>query len=243
MKIRTLTEAGHQEYKNWLETRGAGQKPPQELLNGELQTEELQASELDINLDLKFESRFEFGSHFSQLLADKLPALFSQKNDDIWNWLTIAYFDQFGAKASKPWHYIVTRRGLKGSLAYRHLARTSVEMFWRHGESARVMLSTDLATWGDMSEQLTSRQNVAYHRACINAANLLYLQEGKLRKGSASRVPPSSRRKPGDRRGRGGVGRLALAVRRLGRTYDTHDLGTTQMVELLPKEFSAFISS
>jgi hypothetical protein len=105
-----------------------------------------------------------------------------------------------------------------------------------------VMLSTDLSTWGDMSEQLTSRQNVAYHRGCINTANSLYLDDGKLRRGAAGRVPPKSKRTTGDRKGRGGVARLALAVRRLCRTYDTHVLEPGQMIDLLPKEFSVFAS-
>jgi hypothetical protein len=91
----------------------------------------------------------------------EIRRLLSQEHDGMWDWLTVAFFSQFGKKNSKSRHYFVTRRGHSGSLAYRHLARTSVEMYWRHGESSMVMLSTDLSTWGDMSEQLTSRQNVA----------------------------------------------------------------------------------
>jgi hypothetical protein len=238
MKVHTLSELGAQEYKIWLESRTLGEMPPQNLLNGKNQTEELQDVEVDINK--KFKSRFDFGGYIVERFGDKLPSFLSSKFDGIWDWLTIAYFSQFGGKKSKYWHYVVTRKGHKGSLAYRHLARTSAEMYWRHGLSSQVMLSTDLATWGEMSEQLTSRQNIAYHRACINAANALYLKDGKLRRGSAGRVPPRAKRKPGDRKGKGGAGRLALAVRRLGRTYDTHDLDAVQMVELLPREFSSF---
>lgn len=243
MKIRTLTESGIQEYELWLEKRTAEQLPPDMLLIGDEYTTELLDLDVEIDQNKVFKTRFEFGHYLNDLLKDRMSALLAQKNDGVWDWLTIVYFSQFGAKLSKSWHYVVTRKGLKGSLAYRHLARTSAEMFWRHRESSRVMLSTDLATWGDMSEQLTSRQNVAYHRACIDTANALYLQGDKLRRGSASRVPPSARRKAGDRRGKGGVGRLALAVRRLGRTYDTHDLNAKQMVELLPKEFSSLVSA
>ena len=37
-------------------------------------------------------------------------------------------------------------------MAYRDLVRTTHEMYWRHGENALAMLSTDLGTWGDMSD-------------------------------------------------------------------------------------------
>lgn len=241
MKIRTLTEAGSIEFRAWLESRKVGEMPPQGFLDG---VESASVGiDVDVDLNLTFERRYDFGKYMTELLgASEVGKLLSQKYDGMWDWLMVAFFSQFGKKSSKFWHYAVTRRGHSGSLAYRHLARTSVEMYWRHQEASLVMLSTDLSTWGDMSEQLTSRQNVAYHRGCINTANALYLEHGKLRRGAAGRVPPKSKRTTGDRRGRGGVGRLALAVRRLCRTYDTHVLETGQMIELLPKEFSAFAS-
>lgn len=157
------------------------------------------------------------------------------------DWLTVAYFSQFGQKASKDHYYSVDRKkGHKGSLAYRHLARTAFEMYWRHGNDSFVMLHVDMSTWGEMSEQLTSRQDVAHHRGYIKTATKLYISNGKLRTGAASRVRPLKKRKPGERIGRGGAGRLAIAVRRLSRTFDTHVVDTSDMLELLPKEFSRF---
>ena len=239
MKLRTLTDAGISRFRTWLESRGPSENPPADLLNGESSV----AAAVDVEVDLSkiFATRYEFGKYMVELLGDSsVRKLLAQEHDGVWDWLTIAFFGQFGKKVSKAWHYSVTRKGHSGSLAYRHLARTSVEMYWRHRENSLVMLSADLSTWGDMSEQLTSRQNVAYHLGYIKAANLLYVENGKLRRGAASRVPPISKRKPGDRRGRGGVGRLALAVRRLCRTYDTHVLEPVQMIDLLPKEFASF---
>ena len=71
---------------------------------------------------------------------------------------------------------------------------------------------------------------------------MLYLDNGKLRRGSGTRVPAPGKRKPGDRTGRGGAERLAIAVRRLCRTFDTHVLETGQMIELLPREFAGFVA-
>jgi hypothetical protein len=239
MKIRRLTESGRATFHAWLSHRGVGDLPPSELLDGFETTEIF----LDVEIDpsISFANRFEFGKYMVNLL-DKVDAkvLLSQRHDGFWDWLTIAYFSQFGRKVSKYWHYTVTRRGHSGSLAYRHLARTAFEMYWRHGADSIVMLHVDMSTWGDLSEQLTSRQNVAYHRGYIRTANTLYLSNGGLRRGAASRVRPVSKRKPGETVGRGSVGRLALAVRRLCRTYDTHVLETAEMLKLLPREFTNF---
>ena len=239
MKLHRLTDAGRESYRSWLAQRGEGEEPPADLLSGTCATE--LAIDIPIDLARTFETRFEFGKFMVELLAHEDPkAMLSQKSDGMWDWLTIAYFSQFGKKVSKPWHYTVSRHGHSGSLAYRHLARTAYEMYWRHGQASLVMLNVDMSTWGDLSEQLTSRQNVAYHRGYIQAANALYLKDGKLRRGAASRVRPIKKRKPGETIGKGGAARLALAVRRLCRTYDTHVLETSDLIDLLPKEFKNF---
>jgi len=240
MNIRRLTEKGRVEYRDWLTTRSKGDLPPKELLEGDDQTEPV--LEVEIDVGKKFGSRFEFGEYVSKIFSGvDTKKLLGQESDGLWDWLTILYFDQFGQKDSKSWHYLVTRRGHSGSLAYRHLARTAYEMFSRHGASSRVMLAVPMDTWGDMSEQLTSRQKVAYHRGYIQAANELYMFEGKLRRGAAGRVRPRAKRKPGETVGKGGVARLALAVQRLSRTYDTHPIPVSGLLGLLPKEFSGFI--
>jgi hypothetical protein len=241
MMIRRLTDQGRDVYRAWLEQRSQGEAPPIELLNSEELTEA--AFDLDIDQSKTFSSRYEFGEYLNQLLTAQDPrALLSSKNDGLWDWLTIAYFHQIGKKMSRPWHYTVIRQGHSGTLAYRHLVRTTFEMYWRHGKSSMVMLLSDMATWGDLSEQLTSRQNVAHHRVYIQAANALYLRDGKVVRGAASRVKPLKKRKPGETRGRGGVARLAVAVRRLDRTYDTRALTTADMLKVLPREFQHFSS-
>lgn len=240
MNIRRLTEKGRQEYRDWLTTRKMGDAPSKELLEGDDQTKIV--FEVEVDVDKKFASRYEFGEYITGVFSVlDAKAILSQEWDGLWDWLTVLYFDQFGQKDSKSWHYTVTRRGHSGSLAYRHLARTAYEMYLRHGESSRVMLAVPMDTWGDMSEQLTSRQKVAYHRGHIQAANALYMSGGKLRRGAAGRVKPRARRNLGDTAGKGGVARLALAVQRLSRTYDTHPLQLGGLLGLLPEEFSGFM--
>jgi len=240
MKFRRLTNAGEQVYRRWLEKRGKGEQPPVELLNGDQLTEN--AIDVDFDPSKTFGSRLAFAQYMDGLLDGVgTRELLKQSNDSLWNWITIAYFAQFGKKASKPEYYIVTRKGVVGSLAYRHLARTSFEMYSRHKADSEVMLCASMDTWGEMSEQLTSRQNVAYHRGFIRTATAMYLSGGKIIKGSAARAKPVKKRKPGDTTGSGSVGRLVLAVRRLYRTYDTHELDIATMLGLLPGEFAGFV--
>lgn len=241
MKLRRLNKAGRENFREWIGRRTLGELPPEDLLHGTELTEVLFEAEIDP--EIKFASRFEFGKYISEVLGhEDQKRLLGQDFDGLWEWLIVVYFSQFGRKMSKAPHYSVTRRGHAGSLAYRHLARSAFEMFCRHRDDSLVMLYVNMSTLGDMAEQLTSRNNVAYHRGFIKAAHALYLSDGRLRRGSASRVRPPKRRKEGETIGRGGAGRLALAVRRLCRTYDTHVLGTEEMLALLPREFSVFIA-
>lgn len=238
MKLRRLTVDGRKEFRSWLETRKLGETPAKDLIDSPTLTEQI----LDITIDTsrEFETRFEFGKYLMSLLPEsQMKTLLSNKNDGVWDWLTVVYFSQFGRKASKYWHYTVTREG-HPPLSYRHLARTTVEMYWQHQDNSRVMLQADMGTWGDMAEQLTSRQDIAYNKGYISAANTLYLDDNKLKTGAASRVRPIKKRKKGELTGKGAVGRLALAVRRLSRTHDTFVLGTDEMIGVLPKEFSKF---
>lgn len=240
MKIRQLNSQGRAAYRAWLEQRSLGEMPPSELLQASDLTEE--ALDAAIDPSKQFPSRYAFGEYLMEVLSGMdHKVLLSARFDGLWDWLTIAYFNQFGKKMSRPWHYTVSRAGHAGSLAYRHLARTTFEMFWRHGTASKVMLHADMATWGDLSEQLTSRQNVAHHRGYIEAACALYLRDDKVVRGAAGRAKPLKRRKPGDTSGRGGVARLAVAVRRLSRTYDTHALATSEMLSVLPSEFKSFL--
>lgn len=239
MKLRRLTQAGRELYLSWLDGRDPGELPPVELIDG------FEATELVLDVDIDparvFLNRYQFGEYMVQTLGESnCKPLLNAINDGVWDWLTVVYFRQFGRKMSRAWHYSVMRKGHSGSLAYRHIARTSFEMYWRHRAASLVMLHVDLATWGDLSEQLTSRQNVAHHQGYIEAAHALYFPEGTLVKGAASRVRPIKKRKPGEQRGKGSVARLAIAVRRLCRTYDTHTLTTTEMLSVLPREFSSF---
>ena len=129
MKLRKLTAHGIATYQEWLQNRKPGEMPPECLLAGAEETEELLKS-VEIDQAKVFSTRYEFGEYIAEILDDcSAPDLLSERNDGLWNWLTVVYFAQFGQKSSKYWHYAVTRQGHSGALTYRHLARTSFEMY------------------------------------------------------------------------------------------------------------------
>jgi len=242
IEIRRLNDSGINLFSGWLE-QGEGKVPPQELLNGSNCTEA--AYDAQINPTKLFESRYEFGKYLhEQLAAQDFDELMAAENDGFWAWLAALYFKQLSGKGKRrKEHYIVIRNGTMGSLAYRQAARTSYELVHIHGQNSLVCLSVGMATFGDMAEQLASRQTLAHNRGFFQAAYELYLRDGKLRKGASSKPKKLRHRKSGDRTGFGSARRLAIALKRLDLTYDTEIMDATGIVAVLPKEFNKWSSS
>lgn len=93
-------------------------------------------------------------------------------------------------------------------------------------------------TYGDMAEQLASRQTIAHNRGFFQTASNMYMHNGKLARGAASKPKKPSERKTDDRTGLGSIRRLAIALQRLDLTYDTEEMPSDLMISLLPREFA-----
>jgi hypothetical protein len=234
--LRTLTPEGLRTFRAWLE-EPQGTPLPIDLLAGVDHTD----LSYDINVDegKTFATRYEFGEYLGSVLDGiDFHELRAPKNDGVWAWLAILYLHQLALSRLKgPEHYVVTRKGPKGSLAYRQAPRSAFELVHIHGEHARVCLSVPMDTWGEMAEQLAARQTLAHHRGFFQAAYTLYFEDGKLRRGASSRPKKAKERKPGDRAGFGAVRRLAVALKRLDLTFDTEIMPAPSLLTVLPKEF------
>lgn len=235
-KSRRLNADGIEAFIRWLENP-VGMLPPAELMNGEVFTEEF--ADYDIDESREFLSRLEFGIYLNECFSGiDFNALLSPDSDGFWAWLSVVYFQQLSSKRiGRAEHYVVVRKGSAGSLAYRHAARTSYELVHIHGERAQICLRSPMHTFGDMTEQLASRQRIAHNRAFFTAANELYIRDGKLRRGASSKPKKPKDRPPGDRTGLGSVRRLAIALQRLDLTYDTERMESEIIKKVLPKEF------
>lgn len=235
--VRKLSNAGVRKFGSWL-ADAQGKTPPTELLDGEAETELFDGFSVD--LARRFGSRFELGEYLNACLAAAdFDELTSASGDGLWAWLAVVYFDQLSEKGiRRSEHYIVTRRGSAGSLAYRQGVRMSYEMVHVHGEAAMICLRSPMHTFGDIAEQLTSRQTLAHNRGFFRAAYDLYMKDGKLRRGAASKPKKSRQRKPGDRTGFGSIRRLSIALQRLDLTFDTEQLDSAELISVLPREFA-----
>lgn len=233
IKLARLSPEGVTQFRAWLAQNESG-IPPAELLGLVEET-----YDADVDETKTFQSRYEFGMYLCHVLGTlDFMDLMSGVNDGAWAWLALVYYKQLAPKKHKrAEHYIVTRTGPKGSLAYRHAVRTSFEMVYIHGETAKLCLAGSMKTWGEMAEQLTSRQNVAHNKAFFEAAAAMYVRNGALARGAGTKPKKPGKRKSGDKAGYGGVRRLALALQRLDLTYDTEAMEATKIVPLLPKEF------
>jgi hypothetical protein len=235
--LRRFNESGINLFSEWLE-HGNEQTLPPELLNNPNYSEA--AYDVQISPDEIFESRYEFGKYLNErLVAQDFNELMAAENDNLWAWLAAVYFKQLSGKGKRrKEHYIVIRKGSLGSLAYRHAVRTSFELVHIHGQNALVCLSVGMHTFGDMTEQLASRQTLAHNRGFFQTAYKLYFRDGKLRKGARSKPKNLRNRRPGDKTGIGGARRLATALQRLDLTYDTELMDGTGIIAVLPKEFN-----
>jgi len=240
MEVRRLKDSGINLFGAWLEVHDAGSPPP-ELINGPDFTEV--AYDAYIDPDETFSSRYEFGNYLNaKLAACGFNELMAPENDGLWAWLAVIYFRQLrGKKRRRKEHYIVTRKGSVGSLAYRQAARTSFELVHIHSQYSLVCLSVGMATFGDMTEQLASRQTLAHNRGFFQAAYELYIRNGKLRRGASSKAKTLRIRQPGDKTGLGSARRLATALQRLDLTYDTEIMDASSVVSVLPREFNRWL--
>lgn len=242
IKTRCLNERGLAAFLNWLEAPNGG-VPPSDLIASDEYSEVY--GEYEIDQERLFSSRQEFGTYLNQQFqAGNLEELLSPACDGLWAWLAVVYFKQLApSKIRRSEHYIVVRKGPVGSLAYRHAVRTSFELVHIHAQHSWICLRGPMHTYGELTEQLSSRRTVAYNRGFFQTAHTLYVANGHLKRGAGSKPKRPRDRKPGDRTGFGSVRRLAIALQRLDLTYDTEAMVTALMLSVLPKEFAKWSAS
>jgi hypothetical protein len=234
--VRKLNARGIKAFRDyWKEIRGGSPAaPPFDLL------EDRTCSEgLDVRIDVgheRFSNRLEAARYLSEKLAP-IPAASVKHNAELWNWLSLFYFDQLcpqdgkkGRKVRQEYHYIlpaVTEAGHSWHY-YRHLLVGPYIIYELHKDHAQTLLCGRVDEFGDFNEQLASRQEFVTNRAIVQAVDLLYfdVDRGKPKRGAS----PNSR-KPGTLR------RFVDVIQQFDLTYDLYSLNGEQLAELLPAEF------
>lgn len=243
LKLHELTPEGVIHFQRWLDGQKSSASPPLELLNDPLLA--VQLGDVDIDETQTFRSRLEFGQYLNTALGSfNAQNLLKPERDGLWAWLAVVYFKQLAPAVIRRWeHYIVIRRGSAGSLAHRQAARTAYMLVAHHGTNAIICLNQPMHTHGQLLESLSAKQSVALNRAFFGAASLLYMKNGRRRRGATSKPKDPADRRPGETTGMGSVRRLPLALERLDLTYDVERLDAAQLVAKLPREFAHWTST
>jgi len=230
--VRILNKEGIKSFSEFLNGLRTGEKPspPVDLLDGGEYSESLHVQvEVD---NCNFASRLEAAEYLTTKFGGLRDVHY---NAGLWAWLTLFYFDQVcppneigdrnvGEEAryipgSGSWRY------------YRHLLAGPFRIYQLHDQQSKLLLTGPLDKPGDITEQLSSRQELITNHAIIGAASHLYFdsQNERPKRGAAS-----TKRKPGTLR------RFVDLVQQLDLTYDLYSLGPDGLLKLLPREFDGW---
>jgi hypothetical protein len=235
--VRKLNAEGLAAFAAWLGAPDADAVPSRILDDASLSTE---LSGMCVDRAHLFDSRFDFGKYLAGQLTSDKSTLLQPESDGMWAWINAVYFKQLAEKkVRRSEHYIPIRKGLRGSLLHRNAARNAYELFVTHGENSYFCLKQPMHTHGQLLESISASQSIVRNKGFFSAASMLYLAPDKsLKRGFASKPKDARDRKPGDSSGKGSVRRLPTAFKRLDLTYDVEMIDPSELIRMLPPEFS-----
>lgn len=241
-QIAALNADGLGKFRGWLNSPAGS--PPREILTDSRFRTELDG-DYQIDLDRVFETTYDLGRYLHEevfgLDADRLVL---RGRDDMWAWISLAMIDSLlrrgKGKVGLPLneaHYINAGQ----RIGYRLIARTAWEVVNLHGTSARLSFSSPTSPWGDIAEQMTSRQEIYMHPSFWRVAGALYLDaDGRAKRGASTIRNSGHRKDPCCRVGLGGLRRLAVSFGQFERTYLLRSMTAEQIIDILPREYEVW---
>jgi hypothetical protein len=232
MKLRKLNGQGVSEFTQFVNNlrNGIAQNTPTHLLD---EHESSEAVEIDINIaDTQFASRFKMGLHLVTIFEGHGVQPYIG-DVGFWSWLGLLWFDQLcpgkdGKRSpSKDYNYILSTK-------FNHRPRHAVYMTWqlvdRYGGDCAFLLSKEMSTRGEITEQMMARQEILSADGVMRLASSLYFDPatGIFKRGAASRT------------GAGCVSRYISWLDQLKLTYDLFHMSKQKLENLLPPEFDKF---
>ena len=238
MKLRRFNRDGVNIFANYrlrlaLETT---LPPPKELLEDRALTEALPGG-VDV-LPRSFANRLEAGLFLNELI-DKACINLPERDQGLWAWLTLFYFDEVcpadghGRRDPKDEARLIPVLD-NYQRFYRHLLVGPYLIVRAHRDQpdrATALLCNPLWKPGEIAEQLASRKELVTNHAVAEAATQLYYDpvRASFKRGAGSSV-------------RGAARRLATLLNQLDRTWYLYGLSVAELLRLLPKEFDRFRS-
>lgn len=239
MRLRKLNERGIESFASYLsDLRNGGTAPAPEYLLVDSQYSKAVQENVSIDNSRVFEGKFEFAEYLAVQLRPVLINEPSHQDAGLWSWLALCYFDLIcpagrdGTRRvwSNP-QYILSKDRTN---YYRHLVRTPCLLYHIHGKCARPLVASKPDRHGEAAEAFASRQHLFGSRPLFEVLDKLYISEVEGSWGVK----------------RGARGKNAGSMRRLGKimkqfdlTYDFLDMGSEEILAILPREFERYRAS
>ncbi|MBD3220679.1 hypothetical protein GF314_05510 [bacterium] len=227
--VHRLNDAGLDALRRYLEDlrQGSQAPPPHELLTDRRHAAPL-VSECAVERR-DFTSRLDAVRYLDGVLGGIAP---DDEDVGLWSWLSLHYFDQVcpvrddGRRhPGRDYRHILEPGYPHG---HRHLVAGPFTVHRLHGDHARALLCSPLATENIAHHEIAARQSILTNRALVVAADRLYFDEAR---GRLKRGVQGSAREPGTLR------RFIAVVQQLEVNYDLYSMTPEAIIGLLPREF------
>ncbi|MEA5669659.1 hypothetical protein VA603_19175 [Stenotrophomonas sp. MH1] len=241
-QVAMLNEDGIGMFRMWLKAPAG--MPPREILTDPRFSIVLEEDH-EIDLDRRFETTYELGRYLhEEVFGGSVDRLKLRGRHGLWAWISLAMIGSLlrrgRGKTGLPLgeaHYVHAGE----RLGYRLIARTAWEVVCLHGDNARLPFSSPASPWGDVAEQMTSRQEIFMHPSFWKVAGVLYLEaDGRVKRGVSAIRSAGHRKNPRSRVGLGGLRRLAVSFGQFERTYLLRAMTAEQIIGILPREYGAW---
>jgi hypothetical protein len=233
--IRRLNERGLKFFQDYIGRIAGGDKidPPVPILSNDDWSEPVDFTR---QIEEKtFETRYEMGEYLEQLFRDINPQDIIS-DTGLWSWLALFWFDQLcpakadgSRKPSKPYNYILSPNY---NHRPRHALRTTWQLVSGYGDTARFLLSKRPNERGELMEQLAARQFFIGCKGIIETASRLYSDPAR----NTFKVGSTSQKRKGN------IRRFISYLQQLELTYDLYTLPRDEIINMLPAEYSGFLS-
>lgn len=195
-------------------------------------------ADIDLDETRTFDTTFAFCEYFDSLIHDHNPQTY-REDVGFWTWLAMVYLPQLVKHSGEDLKVgDITRYMFKPNdykVYYRHLLAGPFAIYWHYSvmgiaTTCKALLWHNTNSYGDVYEQIASRQGLVQNPVFVDALNKLYFDEDRqvIKPGAGGPKAATARR-------------LVDAIDQLQRTRDFYDLeDVTEFLRVLPREFDKF---
>ncbi len=234
-RIRRLNERGMKFFQDYIGRIAGGEKsdPPIAILSDDDWSEPVEFT-IEVE-DKTFATRYEMGEYLEQLFHD-INHQDIISDTGLWSWLALLWFNQLcpartdgTRKPSKPYNYILSPNY---NHRPRHALRTTWQLVSEYGNTAHFLLSKGPNERGELLEQIAARQFFIGCKGIIETASRLYSDPAR----NTFKVGSTSQKRKGN------IRRFISYLQQLELTYDLYTLPRDEIINMLPVEYSSFLS-